>query len=953
MTDFSGSVSPKINSKKVFKSFLQLFILFNIGLQQHLYVESKRILNTHLLNQKLTSNAKPNKKLVCYYTNWSQYRPKEGKYLPENIDPNICTHIIFSFGWMKANKLTSFDATDETNNGKKGTYERVVDLKKQNPNLKVLLAVGGWSFGTERFKVMSSNRYNRQVFIFSAMDYLRQRNFDGLDLDWEFPKGSDDKKNFVDLLKELREAFEAEAKEKRLPRLILTAAVSAGSDTVRGGYDVPAVAAYIDFLNIMSYDFHGKWEPKTGHNAPLFALSDETDWRKQLCVEFGVKLWERMGAPKDKIVVGLATYGRSFTLTNPANNGMNAPSSGGGKAGEYSKESGFLAFYEICDLLKNGATYIWDEQQKVPYLVDGDQWVGFDDERSIRSKLKWILDNDYAGAMVWTVDMDDFHGKCSGRKYPLIGIMGEELLGKPKESSNFDSIVKKASSNPLIKEQPSVPNADQNSIHEKNDLTSTTTDTLATNSLPKLSDDELTNARVVCYYTNWSNKRPGIGKFEPEHLDPNLCTHIIFAFANLNSEFKISASEETDETVGSQQGLYERVIAIKEKNPNLKVMLAVGGWMMGPTPFKQLTENTYRQTLFIFNVIEFLRKKGFDGLDICWEFPRGPEDKERYVNLLKELREAFDGEAKGSGKQRLLLTAAVPASFEAINSGFNVPEINKYLDFMSIMSYDFHGDWEQTVNHNSPLFALNTASGYQKKLTVDFSVGEWVSKGASKEKLVVGLPTYGRTFTLSSPNLTDINAPALKGGLPGQYTRESGFLAFFEICDLLKMGATLVWDNEQMVPYAYSGDQWVGFDDPRSFKVKIQWLKQAGYGGIMIWSIDMDDFSGSCMGQKYPLINAAKEELKGYKVANLEAINTKVALTKEKKNKDEVKCEEADGHISYHKDKTDCAMYYMCEGTRRHHMPCPQNLVFNLKENVCDWPENVEGCESHITNKDN
>ncbi|CAG2174143.1 unnamed protein product [Oppiella nova] len=658
--------------------------------------------------------------------------------------------------------------------------------------------------------------------------------------------------------------------------------------------------------------------------------------------EFGVKMWERMGAPKDKIVVGLATYGRSFTLTNPSNNGMNAPTSGGGKAGEFSRESGFLAFYEICEMMKNGATYIWDDEQKVPYLVDGDQWVGFDDERSIRVKTKWLLENDYAGAMVWTVDMDDFTGKCSGRKYPLIEVMGEELIGRPKSTSNLESIVQKASSNPLIK--VSVPNTESNIIHEKPDLTPTTSDSIKSNAL---ANDDETNARIVCYYTNWSNKRPGIGKFEPEHLDPTLCTHIIFAFANLNSEFKISPSEESDETHGSQTGLYDRVLAIKAKNPNLKVMIAVGGWMMGPTPFKQLTENTYRQTLFIFNAIEFLRKKGFDGLDICWEFPRGAEDKEKYVSLIKELREAFDGEAKGSSKSRLLLTAAVPASFEAVTSGFNVPEVNKYLDFMNIMSYDFHGDWEQTVNHNSPLFPLNTASGYQKKLTVDFSVAEWVNKGASKEKLVVGLPTYGRTFTLSNPNHTDINAAAVKGGQPGQYTRESGFLAFFEICDLLKLGATLVWDNEQMVPYAYTGDQWVGFDDPRSFKVKVQWLKQAGYGGIMIWSIDMDDFSGSCMGQKFPLIHAAKEELKGYKVANLEAqssnINTAIGQALEK-NKDEVKCEESDGHISYHKDKTDCTMYYMCEGTRRHHMPCPQNLVFNINENVCDWPENVEGC---------
>lgn len=63
-------------------------------------------------------------------------------------------------------------------------------------------------------------------------------------------------------------------------------------------------------------------------------------------------------------------------------------------------------------------------------------------------------------------------------------------------------------------------------------------------------------------------------------------------------------------------------------------------------------------------------------------------------------------------------------------------------------------------------------------------------------------------------------------------------------------------------------------------------------------------------------------------------------------DKDEVSCEEEDGHISYHKDKKDCTMYYMCEGKRKHHMPCPQNLVFNIKENVCDWPENVEECAS-------
>jgi len=82
-------------------------------------------------------------------------------------------------------------------------------------------------------------------------------------------------------------------------------------------------------------------------------------------------------------------------------------------------------------MLRNGASYVWDDEMKVPYAVQGDQWVGFDDERSIRNKMHWIKDNGYAGAMIWTVDMDDFTGTvCGGDvKYPLIGAM-RYLRGK-------------------------------------------------------------------------------------------------------------------------------------------------------------------------------------------------------------------------------------------------------------------------------------------------------------------------------------------------------------------------------------------------------------------------------------------------------------------------------------------------------------------------------------------
>lgn len=97
--------------------------------------------------------------------------------------------------------MSSFESNDETKDGVPGYYAKVVGLKKTNPKLKVLLAIGGWSFGTQKFKDMAASRYARQTFIYSAINFLRKRGFDGLDMDWEYPKGSDDKKNFVLLLK--------------------------------------------------------------------------------------------------------------------------------------------------------------------------------------------------------------------------------------------------------------------------------------------------------------------------------------------------------------------------------------------------------------------------------------------------------------------------------------------------------------------------------------------------------------------------------------------------------------------------------------------------------------------------------------------------------------------------------------------------------------------------------
>ena len=197
---------------------------------------------------------------------------------------------------------------------------------------------------------------------------------------------------------------------------------------------------------------------------------------------------------------------------------------------------------------------------------------------------------------------------------------------------------------------------------------------------------------------------------------------------------------------------------LKEQNPKLKVLLALGGWSFGSEPFRAVTSNTFRMNGFIYDAIEFLRKYEFDGLDIDWEYPKGPDDKAAFVSLIKEFRLAFEGEHKAADNNKLLLTAAVPASFEAIASGYDVPELAKYLDYINVMTYDFHGQWEKQVGHNSPLFPLDAASSLEKKLTVDFAAKEWVRQGAPLEKILIGMPVYGRTFTLTDPNSFDIGS---------------------------------------------------------------------------------------------------------------------------------------------------------------------------------------------------
>uniref|UniRef100_A0A8C9IC45 Oviduct-specific glycoprotein n=1 Tax=Piliocolobus tephrosceles TaxID=591936 RepID=A0A8C9IC45_9PRIM len=361
-------------------------------------------------------------KLVCYFTSWAHSRPGPASILPHDLDPFLCTHLIFAFASMNNNQIVAKDLQDE-----KILYPEFNKLKERNRELKTLLSIGGWNFGTSRFTTMLSTFANREKFIASVISLLRTHDFDGLDLFFLYPglRGSPmhDRWTFLFLIEELLFAFRKEALLTMRPRLLLSAAVSGVPHIVQTSYDVRFLGRLLDFINVLSYDLHGSWERFTGHNSPLFSLPEDPK-----SSAYAMNYWRKLGAPSEKLIMGIPTYGRTFRLLKASKNGLQARAIGPASPGKYTKQAGFLAYFEICSFVW-GAKKHWIDYQYVPYANKGKEWVGYDDAISFSYKAWFIRREHFGGAMVWTLDMDDVRGTfCGTGPFPLVYVLNDILV---------------------------------------------------------------------------------------------------------------------------------------------------------------------------------------------------------------------------------------------------------------------------------------------------------------------------------------------------------------------------------------------------------------------------------------------------------------------------------------------------------------------------------------------
>ncbi|HEX3855606.1 MAG TPA: glycoside hydrolase family 18 protein [Polyangiaceae bacterium] len=321
--------------------------------------------------------------LLAYVACWAELKP-------EQIRGDLLTHVNYAFALIEDGRLVSFK--DDKGLG------LVRGLKTAYPHLKVLISIGGWA--AEGFSDAALSAESRERFAESALSFMHEHGFDGLDLDWEYPGSSfagirsrpEDRDNFTALLSLLRQkldaASDAEARTGNA-RYLLSIATGASAEHV-AGVDIAQVAPILDFIGLMTYDLYNGWSTRTGHHANLFdSLSDpEGDSGDKT-----VRLFLDAGAPAHKLLLGAAFYGRGMNVVSGGSSELNQPSEPG---------SNFTRTYdEIMSLSAPEWTRHWDEAAQAPYLRQSASFLSYEDPAALQRKARYTLERGLGGVMFW------------------------------------------------------------------------------------------------------------------------------------------------------------------------------------------------------------------------------------------------------------------------------------------------------------------------------------------------------------------------------------------------------------------------------------------------------------------------------------------------------------------------------------------------------------------------
>jgi chitinase len=360
--------------------------------------------------------------------------------------------------------------------------------------------------------------------------------------------------------------------------------------------------------------------------------------------------------------------------------------------------------------------------------------------------------------------------------------------------------------------------------------------------------------RVIGYYAAWTRRSKN---YRPLDIPVDKLTHINYASAHIDADGRATlqdpevdigyADVSASPDLGSLKGNFHQLRLLKERHPHLQTLISIGGWM-GSERFSDVaaTEQTRRDFASACIALFLTRWPGvFDGIDIDWEFPvccglpenaYRPEDKENSTLLFLELRRQLDALGAATGRP-YLLSAALPAGGKLPTRCFELREAGRILDWINVMTYDLDGSERSGfTTFHAPLRAAPDEPGPRSVAaadTVEGTVRVFEAAGVPRDKIVVGVPFYGRGFT-GVPNVNDGLYQPFSGTLSIDYhTIKTDYLSKFQ----------RFRHPEAAVPWLYDAESgtMLTYDDPESIARKTDFVREQGLGGVMVWELSGDD----------------------------------------------------------------------------------------------------------------
>jgi len=394
-------------------------------------VEAQNELWKSLVSNEITAVPGANYNIITYYTSWSVSESARN-FKPLDIDATQITHINYAFSdlcWkgsgtgglacqndkIPLQKDYVFDGEmvlgDHDNDISNLAQFRAI--REDNPHLKLLVSVGGWSW-SKNFSNMAADEINRRLFANSVVDFLREYELNGIDIDWEYPvedgeehnsRSPEDKQNFTLLMQAVREALDA-AGSVDGQYYLLTIASGQGDNFVNNA-DLANSSAYLDFINIMTYDYSGSWEKLAHHNAPLFY--DRNHPRASAArnhITGGALGHLNGGVPQHKLVLGIPLYGKGWVgCPEP---GQYATCESSAPFGTW--ENGIFDFtdIELNYLNEEGYTHYWNEASKAAYIFNPKNgvFITYNDQTSMMYNASLVKTLNIAGVMSWEISGD-------------------------------------------------------------------------------------------------------------------------------------------------------------------------------------------------------------------------------------------------------------------------------------------------------------------------------------------------------------------------------------------------------------------------------------------------------------------------------------------------------------------------------------------------------------------